>query len=140
MKKMQKGFTLIELMVVVVIIGILAAVAVPKMFGMSDKAKMSELAPAAGTFERLQQTYIAETSTLGDEDAILWVQPQSDFFSYDGDATVGSMLIDNTKNVGACAIGAGDWSTAVDLQGAILRTASLDTDCLALTRAFKAGY
>ncbi len=43
MKQSKKGFTLIELMVVIVIIGILAAIAIPKLFGMTAKAKASEL-------------------------------------------------------------------------------------------------
>src|SRR5476651_673915 len=51
MKSLQKGFTLIELMIVVAIIGILAAVALPAYQDYTIRAKVSELMLAASGFK-----------------------------------------------------------------------------------------
>ena len=47
-KKMEKGFTLIELMIVVAIVGILASLALPAYGTYTERAKFAEVLAAAG--------------------------------------------------------------------------------------------
>ena len=61
MKSIQKGFTLIELMIVVAIIGILAAVAIPAYQDYTKRAKVSEGISLAGA----AKTAVVENSSSG---------------------------------------------------------------------------
>ena len=58
----RKGFTLVELMVVILIVAILAAVAIPIMRGRIDAAKWTEGKAMMGTIATAIRAYVAETN------------------------------------------------------------------------------
>jgi prepilin-type N-terminal cleavage/methylation domain-containing protein len=58
--KSNQAFTMVELMIVVLIVGILASVAVPLMTGRVDAAKWSEGKAALGTIASALRSYAAE--------------------------------------------------------------------------------
>ena len=56
----ERGFTLIELLVVIAVLGILAAIAIPRLGGVTDRARMSEASAAMGSFKTALEIYNVE--------------------------------------------------------------------------------
>lgn len=68
----RKGFTLIELMIVVAIIGILAAIAIPNFLKFQAKSKQSEAKTNLKAVYTAETSYFGEYSTYNTFDAVNW--------------------------------------------------------------------
>ncbi len=109
----KQGFSLIELMVVIVIMSTLAAIAVPKLFGMIDKAKASEISFSAGTYVKLQETYVHEHGKAGSWHTIGYKSPggnssgkgSSSTFEYDAAQTTYNWSAESVVKLNNCVKG-----------------------------------
>jgi type IV pilus assembly protein PilA len=81
-QSVQKGFTLIELMIVVAIIGILAALAIPAYTDYTIKSRVSEGASLVGSAKTAVEVYWSENGTMiSDTTGVIIVNADVDFTS-----------------------------------------------------------
>ncbi len=107
MLRNRKGFTLIELMIVVAIIGILAAIAIPNFLKFQAKSKQSEAKTNLKAIFTAETAYFGELNSFGSLAAVNY-KPEGTVakmiyaFSVDGGATT----------MGAAAVAGSDWTNS----------------------------
>ncbi|HDG98711.1 MAG TPA: pilin [Desulfobacterales bacterium] len=116
--KKRKGFTLIELMIVVAIIGILAAIAIPAYMDYTVKAKVSEVMHQFDALATALSEYHSDvgkfpsTTNFNPTD---WAAVHSKYGNFDSSATAASGNLNNHINV----------SVAVDVGSRINNTITM---------------
>ena len=101
--KSQSGFTLIEMIIVMVIIGILAAVALPKFVDMESSAHEASINQARGSVKSSMNLIHGQ-----------WLLKKTPTIAYSGGtATIVNEYPDSASIVGAAGLGADDYVATV---------------------------
>lgn len=128
----SSGFSFVELFVAMVVLGILAALAIPSYLNHVSKARESEAITQISTILKLQQAYLAQHGdfTRDDDFEVLSLSDRGNHYTYRI-----RQVRDQIRNVAAIAIPANS-----DLRGFIGAVAVLDgTHVSVLCKSVKAG-
>ena len=131
----KKGFTLIELMIVVAIIGILAAIAIPNFLRYQAKSKQTEAKTNLGAIGTNAEAYRAESDTYETNFAGLGWQATGKTryaYYYGKSGSISSILPTDSASISPATIDASTYPAAVAASGQAYFTAgatgNIDTD------------
>ena len=111
--RQRKGFTLVELAVVIVIIGVLAAFGVPRFLKSVERSKASEAFAYLAAIRTSQERYLAQNGTYADDVTKLDINmPSPKYF------TVGTFTAASTADNGATPSLQNSWTMTLTRTGA----------------------
>ena len=107
MKKQQSGFTLIELMIVVAIVGILAAIAIPAYKDYMTRSKVSECAATLGSCKTSIAEFAASRGSLPGSTASAGCSTTASQYCHNlsvASGGIASITVQNTGSADGCVL------------------------------------
>jgi prepilin-type N-terminal cleavage/methylation domain-containing protein len=138
---MSKGFTLIELIIIIVVLGILAGVVIPKYYDMRSQAMVSTLKAFGATLKEAESIYLARTVLDGSRRNPP-VQSFWDFVAYsEGASDRNTIAITNSirsllTNPSAEVVSLDGLTITLNLRGGGIATYRMDRTTGAITESY----